>query len=60
MVESALAASGRRLLVVDEIELEDDLMRDMTEVLTLLCARLYGQRSAANRVRKALAAVVDV
>ena len=56
-VEAALAASGRRLLVVDPDEVDDDLVRDVTEVLTSLCARLYGRRSAANRARRAVAAV---
>ena len=31
---------------MDEGELEDDLVRDVTEVMTSLCARLYGRRSA--------------
>ena len=56
LVEAALAASGRRLVVVDPTELDDDLVRDMTEVLTSFCARLYGRRSAANRAAAALAA----
>ena len=32
----------------------DDLIRDMVEVLTSLCARLYGRRSARNRALKAV------
>jgi putative resolvase len=56
LVESVLEASGRRLLVVDSVELDDDLVRDMTEVLTSFCARLYGRRSAVNRTAAALAA----
>jgi putative resolvase len=56
LVEAALSASGRRLLVLDEGEVEDDLVRDMVEVLTSFCARLYGRRSATNRARKALEA----
>ena len=32
----------------------DDLVRDMIEVLTSLCARLYGRRSARNRALKAV------
>ena len=55
-VEAALAASGRRLLVVDPAELDDDLVRDVTEILTSLCARLYGRRAAANRAARAVAA----
>lgn len=58
-VEAALAASGRRLLVVDPAEVDDDLVRDVTEILTSLCARLYGRRAAANRARRAVAAVTS-
>lgn len=58
-VEAALAASGRRLVVVDPEEVDDDLVRDVTEVLTSLCARLYGRRSAANRVRRAVAQIQE-
>jgi putative resolvase len=54
LVESALAASGRRMVVVDDGEVTDDLVGDMVEVLTSLCARLYGRRSARNRALKAV------
>lgn len=54
MVEAALSASGRHLVVLDTGEVTDDLVRDMTEVLTSFCARLYGRRSAKNRAEKAL------
>lgn len=56
LVEAALSAHGRRLVVLDDGEVEDDLVRDMVEVLTSFCARLYGRRSAKNRARKALEA----
>jgi putative resolvase len=36
---------------------DDDLVRDMTEVLTWFCARLYGRRGARNRAEKALRCV---
>ena len=54
LVEAALAAHGRRLVVVDDGEVTDDLVRDMIEVLTSFCARLYGRRSARNRALKAV------
>jgi putative resolvase len=54
LVEAALSAHGRRLVVLDEGEVDDDLVRDMLEVLTSFCARLYGRRSARNRAQKAL------
>ena len=56
-VEAALAAQGRRLLVVDPSEVDDDLVQDVTEILIRLCARLYGRRSAAHRVERAMAAL---
>lgn len=56
LVEAALEAAGRRLVVLDDGEVEDDLVRDMVEVLTSLCARLYGRRSAKSRARRALEA----
>lgn len=56
LVEAALSAHGRRLVVLDDGEVEDDLVRDMLEILTLFRARLYGRRSARNRACKALEA----
>jgi predicted site-specific integrase-resolvase len=47
-LEAALAASSRRLLVVDPSEVDDDPVRDVTEILTSLCERLYGRRAAVG------------
>ena len=58
-VEAALAAQGRRLLVADPSEVDDDLVRDVTEILTSLCARLYGRRAAANRAARAMSALAQ-
>ena len=53
-VEAAMRAQGRRLVVVEDREVDDDLVRDITEVLTSMCARLYGRRSARRRAERAL------
>ncbi len=45
LVENALKAQGRRVIVVDDTELDDDLVRDMTEVLTSFCG-VEGARTA--------------
>jgi predicted site-specific integrase-resolvase len=58
-IEAALRAGGRRLAVVDETEMRDDLVQDMIAVLTSFCARLYGRRAAKNRAEKALAAAAE-
>lgn len=59
LVESALEAAGRRLVVVDDTESDDDLVRDVTEVLVSFCARLYGSRAAKSKAAAALKAAED-
>lgn len=48
-LESALVATGRRIVVLNSEELKDDVVRDMVDVLASMCARLYGRRSARQR-----------
>jgi predicted site-specific integrase-resolvase len=43
------------MVVVDSAEVDDALVRDMTGILTSMCARLYGKRAALNRAERALA-----
>ncbi len=58
-IEAALAAMGRRLVVVDPEEVKDDLAQDVMDVLTTMCAGLYGRRSARQRAEKALKAASE-
>jgi putative resolvase len=44
-------------VVLDDAEVDDDLVRDMTEILTSFCARLYGRRSAKRKAGAAVAAI---
>ena len=46
-------------MVVDPGETRDDLVQDMIDVLTSMCARLYGRRSARHRAEKALKAASE-
>jgi putative resolvase len=55
-LESALSAAGRPVLVADRGEAAGDLVRDMIEVLTSMCAGLYGRRGARNRAMRAITA----
>jgi putative resolvase len=54
-LQAALAASGRRMVVLDPEETTSDLAGDITEAWTWMCARLYGQRAAKNRAARAIA-----
>lgn len=58
-VQAALTVQGRELVLVDSAEVDDDLERDMTEILTGMCARLYGKHAAQNRAKHALAAAAE-
>jgi len=57
--DALLAASGRRLIVTNEEELKDDLVQDMVDLLTSMCARLYGRRSAKNKAKRAMKAIEE-
>ena len=48
------------MVILDDAELPDDLARDLTEVLTSMCARLYGRRSATRRAAAAVVAIEQV
>lgn len=59
LIESALTAQNRRIIMVDDREVDDDLVCDMTEILTSFCARLYGRRAAKHKAQAALQAAQD-
>jgi putative resolvase len=52
---ASLSAGGRRIVVLDATGTSDDVVGDVTEVLTSLCARLYGRGSASRRAAEAVA-----
>jgi putative resolvase len=56
-LQASLAACGRRIVVLDDAETADDLVRAVSGVLTWLCAGLYGRRSASRRAVRAVAVV---
>ena len=58
-VEAAVTGQGRGLLVVDPAEVDEDRVRNVTEMLTLLCARLYGRRSATERAGRAIGVITE-
>jgi predicted site-specific integrase-resolvase len=48
---------NRKLIVVDQAETKDDIVRDLHEIIVSLCSRLYGKRSAERRAKKAVEAL---
>ena len=55
-LEAALSGQGRRIVIADPGEATDDLVRDIIDVLTSMCARLYGRRGARNGAMRAITA----
>jgi putative resolvase len=57
-LEAAHCSAGEkeRLVVAEGAEVTDDLVRDMVEVLTSFCARLYGRGSEKRRAEADMAA----
>lgn len=56
LLDATLAARGRSLVVTDPGETTDDLVLDMIEVLTSVCARPDGRRGARNTTIRAVTA----
>jgi len=59
MIEAALFASGRKLYIVNNTEFKEDLIQDFVDVVTSMCAKIYGRRSAKNRAKRALKAMAE-
>lgn len=59
-IEAALVSQGRSIIVSDETEEMADIWADFIDVVTSMCARIYGTRTARNRARKAVAAVKNL
>ena len=59
-IEAALMSQGRSIVVADETEQMGDIWQDFIDVVTSMCARIYGKRGARNRAKKAVAVVKDI
>ncbi len=58
-IEAAMTAQGRTLVFAEAGEQKLDIVQDFVDVVTSMCARIYGQRAAKNRARRALAAAAE-
>ena len=56
MIEASLKSSGRKIVVLNESEFKDDLVQDFVDVVTSMCARIYGRRSSKSRAERAIKA----
>ena len=59
MIAAALESAGRQLVIVNQTENKNDLVQDFVDVVTCMCARIYGRRTAKNRAERALKAAAE-
>lgn len=58
LIKHCLEAQGRKIIVINDDELEDDLVTEITEFMVSRCGKIYGKRGA-KRVKEALKEVSD-
>ena len=58
-IEAAMMSQGRSIMVADDTEEMTDIWADFIDVVTSMCARIYGKRGARNRAKRAVEAVSD-
>jgi putative resolvase len=60
MLEVLLQTSDRSLYVMNTSEYKEDLVQDFVDVVTSMCAKIYGRRSAKNRAKQAVKAAENL
>ena len=58
-IEAALKAHGREVVFAEAGDQKLDLVQDFIDVVTSMCARIYGRRAAKNRAERALKAAAE-
>lgn len=53
-IQEALSFSGRKIIVANNCDDIDDLVKDFVDIVTSFCARIYGKRSAKNKANRIL------
>lgn len=59
LIESTMSASNRSIEVINQTEQDMDLVQDFVDVVTSMCARIYGKRSGKNKAKRALDSLKD-
>lgn len=57
LIEKSLSAQGRKIIVVNDDELHDDLATEITEFMSSVCGKLYGRRGAERIKNKVDSAI---
>lgn len=60
LINQTLQATNRDIIIINDTEEDMDLVQDFVDVITSMCARIYGKRSADNRVQRVKKILTDV
>jgi putative resolvase len=58
-IDILLSGQNRKVVVADEEEQDSDIWQDFIDVVTSMCARIYGKRGARNKAKKLLKMMRD-
>lgn len=59
LIESSLKAQNRQIIVIDDKEIENDLVQELSEFLMSKCASIYGKRDARKKAEQTAKEVKD-
>lgn len=57
IIKALLEAQDRNIIVINNTEEKQDLVQDFVDVVTSMCAKIYGRRGSRNRAQRALTAI---
>ncbi len=57
IIETLFKSNNREIIVTNNSDLKEDLVQDFIDIVTSMCAKIYGKRGAKNRANKALKAI---
>ncbi|MFZ4773730.1 MAG: IS607 family transposase [Terrimicrobiaceae bacterium] len=56
-LSAVLGAENRKVVIINEKEFKEDIVQDLIDIMTSMCAKIYGKRGAKNKAKKALEAI---
>jgi len=59
LINEILLSQNRRIIVMNETDLKDDIVQDFVDVITSMCSRIYGKRSAKNKREKLIKTIKE-
>lgn len=59
IIISLMKQLNKELIIINNLEVSDDLVKDMIDIITCFCSKIYGRRSAKNKRNKVISVITD-